>query len=284
MSNQLNPNYPIFNQPQMNVPIIQVGALPNQNNIPQFFIEEKIIENPFICLGEKDNLGSVIIQNIYEKSSIDIRNKIFDKIKSEINNMAIHEFHNYFLIKIINENDPNKIDTIYNSLIEDIENISFDSHGTFVVQNLLEKIDENRIDEIAQKLKLDINIANFEELVKKNDNESNQKLKNIIHIIQQIIKKRQANKNDEIGKQILASFDFFAKNQYGCYILQALLSNCKDECYDKIYEKTLAIFDDLIHHKYGNYLIEFFFKNYKGKNNDKIYEKLTGAYFRVLFA
>ena len=87
----------------MNMPIIQVGALPNQNNIPQFFIEEKIIENPFICLGEKDNLGSVIIQNIYEKSSIDIRNKIFDKIKSEINNMAIHEFHNYFLIKIMTQ-------------------------------------------------------------------------------------------------------------------------------------------------------------------------------------
>ena len=148
--------------------------------------------------------------------------------------MAIHIFHNYFLIKIINENDPYKIDTIYSSLIEDIENISFNSHGTFVVQNLLEKIDENRIDEIAQKLKLDINIANFEELVKKNDYESNQKLKNIIHIIQQIIKKRQANKNDEIGRQILASFDLFAKNQYSCYILQALLSNCKDECYDKI--------------------------------------------------
>ena len=108
-----------------------------------------------------------------------------------------------------------------------------------MVQNLLEKIDENRIDEIAQKLMLDVNIVNFEELVKKNDNESNQKWKNIIHIIQQIIKKRQANKNDEIGRQILASFDFFAKNQYGCYILQALLSNCKDECYDKIYEKKL---------------------------------------------
>ena len=146
----------------------------------------------------------------------------------------MNEFHNYFLIKIINENDPNKIDTIYSSLIEDIENISFNSHGTYVVQNLLEKIDENRIDEIAKKLKLDINIANFEELVKKNDYESNQKLKNIFHIIQQIIKKRQANKNDEIGKQILASFDLFAKNQYSCYTLQALLSNCKDECYDKI--------------------------------------------------
>ena len=64
----------------------------------------------------------------------------------------------------------------------------------------MEKIDENRIDEIAKKLKLDINIANFEELVKKNDYESNQKLKNIFHIIQQIIKKRQANKNDEIGR------------------------------------------------------------------------------------
>ena len=52
----------------------------------------------------------------------------------------MNEFHNYFLIQIINENDPNKIDTIYNSFIEDIENISFDSHGTFVVQNLLEKL------------------------------------------------------------------------------------------------------------------------------------------------
>ena len=188
----------------------------------------------------------------------------------------MNKFHNYFLIKIINENDHYKIDTIYSSLIEDIENISFNSHGTFVVQNLLEKIDENRIDEIAKKLKLDVNIVNFEELVKKNDEESSQKLKNIIHIIQIIIKKRQKDKNEEIGKQMIALFDLFVKNQYGCYILQALLSNCKDECYDKIYEKTLAIFGDLIHHKYRNYLIEFFFKNDKGKNNDKIYEKLTG--------
>ena len=171
----------------------------------------------------------------------------------------MNEFHNYFLIKIINENDPYKIDTIYSSLIEDIENISFNSHGTFIVQNLFEKIDENRIDEIAQKLKLDVNIVNFEELVKKNDEESSQKLKNIIHIIQIIIKKRQKDKNEEIGKQMIALFDLFAKNQYSCYILQALLSNCKDECYDKIYEKTLAIFGDLIHHKYGNYLIEIFF-------------------------
>ena len=105
----------------------------------------------------------------------------------------------------------------------------------------MEKIDENRIDEIAQKLKLDINIANFdfEELVKKNDEESSQKLKNIIHIIQIIIKKRQKDKNEEIGKQMIALFDLFAKNQYSCYILQALLSNCKDECYDKIYERKL---------------------------------------------
>ena len=38
---------------------------------------------------------------------------------------------------------------------------------------------------------------------------------------------------------MIALFDLFAKNQYSCYILQALLSNCKDECYDKIYEKKL---------------------------------------------
>ena len=279
MFNQPYPNYPYFNLPQMQIPKIQIiegGTIPDEDSIPQIINKEKIIENTLAFLKKKDECGSKIIQDLYENSPIDIRNKIFDKIKDEINNIAIEEFGNYFLAKIIEINNPNKIDIIYNSIIEDIENISFDSHGTYVVQKLLEKIDENRIDEIAKKICLDVNIANFEELAKKNDEESIQKLKNINHIIQKIIKKRQMKKNDEIGKQILASFDLFVKNQYGCYILQALLSNCKDEYYDEIYKKTYENFNNLIHHIYGNYLIEFFFKNDKGKNNDKIYEKLTG--------
>ena len=185
MFNQHYPNYPYFNLPQMQIPKIQIiegGTIQDEDSVPQIINKEKIIENTLAFLKRKDECGSKIIQDLYESSPIDIRNKIFDKIKDEINNIAIEEFGNYFLAKIIEINNPNKIDIIYNSIIEDIENISFDSHGTYVVQKLLEKIDENRIDEIAKKIWLNVNIANFEELAKKNDKESIQKLKNINHI------------------------------------------------------------------------------------------------------
>lgn len=279
MLNQPYQFYPYYNQIQKKIPKIKIidgGTLPDEDSVPEILNGEKIIEDPLPFLLNKDESGSKIIQDLYKKSPNDIRNKIFDKIKDKINNIAIDEFGNYFLIKVIEENDPQKIDTIYNSVIENIESISFNSYGTYVVQHLLEKIDENKIDVIAEKIKLDDNIANFEELANKNDEESTQKLKNINHIMQIIIKKRRKEKNEEISTKMYESFDLFSQDKYGCFILQALLKNCIDDYYDKIYKKIYTNFSKLIKHKYGNYLIEFFFKNDKGEQNNEIYNNLTG--------
>ena len=42
------------------------------------------------------------------------------------------------------------------------------------------------------------------------------------------------NSNDRIYEKIINKFDVYSKNKYGCYIIQALLTNCRDEQYDKI--------------------------------------------------
>ena len=54
--------------------------------------------------------------------------------------------------------------------------------------------------------------------------------------------------------------DEYSKDKYGCYIIQAFLTNCRDEQYDKIYNETCKKFKELIKHESGTYLIVFFFQ------------------------
>ena len=46
-------------------------------------------------------------------------------------------------------------------------------------------------------------------------------------------------KNDYIYEKIIDKFDVYSKNIYGCYIIQALLTNCKDENYKKYISKLV---------------------------------------------
>ena len=42
------------------------------------------------------------------------------------------------------------------------------------------------------------------------------------------------NNNDRIYEKIINKFDEYSKDKYGYYIIQAFLTNCRDEQYDKI--------------------------------------------------
>ena len=41
------------------------------------------------------------------------------------------------------------------------------------------------------------------------------------------------NNNDRIYEKIINKFDVYSKDKYGCYIIQAFLTNCKDDHYKK---------------------------------------------------
>ena len=52
---------------------------------------------------------------------------------------------------MIEENDNEKINFIYNSLKDNLFEFSLDLHGTYVIQELLKKLDQNIIEELSDK-------------------------------------------------------------------------------------------------------------------------------------
>ena len=171
---------------------------------------------------------------------------------------------------MIQENDNEKINFIYNSLKDYLFKFSLDKHGTYVIQELLNKLDQNIIEELSDKFFSNFNNQNFESLAFD---------KNLNHILQIFIKRHRTEKNDSIYEKIINKFDVYSKDKYGCYIIQAFLTNCKDEHYNEIYNETCKKFEELIKHESGTYLIVFFFKNEKNKDNHKIYDCLKGNVF-----
>ena len=171
---------------------------------------------------------------------------------------------------MIEENDNEKINFIYNSLKDDLFEFSLDKHGTYVIQELLNKLDKKIIEELWDKFYNHCNEQNFEE--KAFD-------QNLNHVLQIFIKRNKMNNNDRIYEKIINKFDVYSKDKYGCYIIQALLTNCRDEQYDKIYNETCKKFKELIKHESGTYLIVFFLENDKNKDNLEIYGCLKGNVF-----
>ena len=121
---------------------------------------------------------------------------------------------------MIKENDNEKINFIYNSLKDNLFEFSLDLHGTYVIQELLKKLDQNIIEELWDEFYNHCNNQNFEE--KAFD-------QNLNHVLQIFIKRNKMNNNDRIYEKIINKFDVYSKDKYGCYIIQALLTNCRDE-------------------------------------------------------
>ena len=249
--------YPNNNIPPMMPPIIDGGSIENEESIPEIINPEKIINNTLDFI-KRDYNGSRIIQDFYKKSPELIKNEIFEKIKPHIKDLSKHPFANYFITKIIEENNDEKVNIIYNSLINDIKNIYNDEYGTFVFQKLIEKLDNEKCEEICNKLEID---SKWEEFT------SGQ---NTNHILQIFLQKGL------LAEKIYNQFDKLSKEKYGIFIIKTLLKNCEDNYYISIYEKTCNKFYELIKHEYGNYIILFFLENEKGKDNDSLYEKLAG--------
>ena len=210
------------------------GSLPNEKYISEYFNKEELIQNPLYFL-KKDENGSKIIQDLYKKLSPNEKNVIFNKIKSELKNLSIDKFAKYFIEEIINDNDKGKIDIIYNSLKDDLFELSLNTYGTFVIQELLNKLDQNIIEELSDKFFSNFNNQNFEKFAFH---------ENLNHVLQIFIKRHKMEKNDYIYEKVIDKFDVYSKNIYGCYIIQALLTNCKDEHYNKIYFETCKRFKE----------------------------------------
>ena len=210
------------------IQILEGGEIPNELSFPDFVNVEGVIVNPFefIFLDED---GSKLLQRIYEKCP-DYRGNLFLKFIFRILEFTQHKFFNYFIQVILIENDPLKVETIYKFLISDIKVLAYDDSSTCVVQQLIENVNEKHIEEIDEKLEAN---SNFEKFI------GGENAKNINHIFQALIKRQKKEKNDKICEEISQNFILYAKDKYGCFIIEALLENCSEKSYKMFLEKTL---------------------------------------------
>ena len=97
-----------------------------------------------------------------------------------------------------------------------------------------------------------------------------------------MINRQKKEANDKIFENI-NNFVKVANDQYGCYIIQAILNNCTDNCYYSILKKSCENIVALCKDN-ANYIFQYFFENeYKDKDKklDIIYQALKGNIFEL---
>ena len=95
-----------------------------------------------------------------------------------------------------------------------------------------------------------------------------------------MIKRQKEEENDKIFEHI-TNFVKVANDQYGCYIIIAILKKCTDKCYYEILKKCCENIVVLCKN-FGNYIFKYFFEN-KNKDIklDIIYPALKGNIYEL---
>ena len=252
------------------IKILDGGEIPNELNLPDFTNIDPVVEDPFNFISsDLDEDGSKLLQRIYEKCP-EYRDKLFLHFNLRIVELTKNKFFNRFIQVILTENDPVKVEHIYKFLIPYIKKLAYDDFSTCVIQVLIQNVNEKHIEEIAEKLEAN---SNYEKFI------GGKEAKNINHIFQALIKRQKKEKNDKICEELIQKFILYAKDKYGCYIIQALLGNCSEKYYKMILEKTLENIKELIEDNSGNYLIIYFLENATGHNLDIIYQEIKGKIY-----
>ena len=260
----------------------------NEDSIPEY-LDSEIINDTEITGALYSFKGSEIWQYIYACSP-DQRDLIFkqinknkkegkdkdnDKDNKKVNlilEYSKNECANYFIRQILECNDDDrdkeKHKIIFEILINDIKELSAGKYSTCVIQKLIERVEEKDLEEIANKLGVYTDIDYF--IGNKNTN----------HVIQSLIKRQKEEENDKIFEHI-TNFVKVANDQYGCYIIIAILKKCTDKCYYEILKKCCENIV-VLSKDFGNYIFKYFFEN-KNKDIklDIIYPALKGNIYEL---
>ena len=260
----------------------------NEDSIPEY-LDSEIINDTEITGALYSFKGSEIWQYIYAISP-DQRDLIFKQINKNKNegkdkdndkdnknvNLILeyskNECANYFIRQILECNDDDrdkeKHKIIFEILINDIKELSAGKYSTCVIQKLIERVEEKDLEEIANKLGVYTDIDYF--IYNENTN----------HVIQSLIKRQKEEENDKIFEHI-TNFVKVANDQYGCYIIIAILKKCTDKCYYEILKKCCENIV-VLSKDFGNYIFKYFFEN-KNKDIklDIIYPALKGNIYEL---
>ena len=255
----------------------------SESNIPKVEQNEKEkIENDIIDFFRGECLNSIMFRILYEERYLDTLFNLF--VRGEILEYSKEPFFNEILQFIILEtNDQQKIDIIYNSLESELLVLSKNKYACYIINALIDKFYKNIFNIFNSYELQNISIEKIEIIFSK----LKENIKELsLHqsgtfIIQNLIGKLyQINKKEEreIYEIVLNNFEELIIHQNGIFVMQKLIKINPSDC-DELIKKIIEYknFLDLIKDKNGNNrLIRDILDETKNKYFDLILSKING--------
>ena len=234
----------------------------------------------------KEKMGSEMVQIEFRNGDEEIKQKIFNALKSEILILSTDQFGNYVIQALLYYGDEEKLNIIFETFKNKLFDLSTHTYGCRVIQTLISvlsnsKKDKEKIKYILKEL-TDLDGYLGDLFTDKNGN----------HVIQQIINVLDIDDLTTIFDAILKNISNIIDDKYGSRIIQAFLNKCKKEdkkdkkdkenkedkehqegeedkedqalkIINKIFEKYKDKLNYLCKNQYSNYILQYILENYK---------------------
>ena len=210
----------------------------------------------------KDQKGSKYIQKKIEEKSPEFLNKLYEKIKNNLQEIMTDQYGNYVIQKFVEYCDKKIISKMFSQISNTLYEISINNYGTRPVQKMIENLSLNMTTQ-------DINIilgmtkGNVLELIK--DINGNR-------VIQSII---QNFKNKELLSPLYKEFNDniteILRTKSGCCVFSKVILNITENDLNLIVDNIIKNFSEFINDEYGNISLKRLIKLNNENYNSKIF-------------
>lgn len=210
----------------------------------------------------KDQKGSKYVQKKIEEKSPEFLNKLYEKIKNNLQEIMTDQYGNYVIQKFVEYCDKKIISKMFSQISNTLYEISINNYGTRPVQKMIENLSLNMTTQ-------DINIilgmtkGNVLELIK--DINGNR-------VIQSII---QNFKNKELlsplYKELNDNITEILRTKSGCCVFSKVILNITENDLNLIVDNIIKNFSEFINDEYGNISLKRLIKLNNENYNSKIF-------------
>ena len=210
----------------------------------------------------KDQKGSKYVQKKIEEKSPEFLNKLYEKIKNNLQEIMTDQYGNYVIQKFVEYCDKKIISKMFSQISNTLYEISINNYGTRPVQKMIENLSLNMTTQ-------DINIilgmtkGNVLELIK--DINGNR-------VIQSII---QNFKNKELlsplYKELNDNIIEILRTKSGCCVFSKVILNITENDLNLIVDNIIKNFSEFINDEYGNISLKRLIKLNNENYNSKIF-------------
>lgn len=286
----------LFNNMKMNPNMMSMGMNPNMLNYYQMMMsQQQQMMNPkkqtpfkndmkiqkdkgieFTNINDflpnviefcKDHSGSRLVQKKYEEGSKEDKERIFEKIESEILNLSKDVFGNYVIQKVLEFSEYPLKEIVIKKMKGKIYELAMHMYGCRVVQRAIDFASETDIYDYLEEL-LDHISKSIED---QNGN----------HVIQKLIEKIPKGGHAKILKAIKGKVFDLSTHQYGCRVIQRIFEYSREIDKDDILKELQPKVLDLCMNQYGNYVIQHVLEKQSIEKVERIFNDIKGNIFEM---